>query len=340
MARPRVSVPVGTPDEQQAQVAVEDRRHGREVGAGGVDHGGSAGERPVQGSAEVVDVAHAHPVTLRVTVRRPQEAGLSDPELIDDERPTGMAWVADVARTWLPAILAVLVIRTYVFEPFRIPSGSMVPTLQIGDHVVVNKASYGLWLPITGVEIPFMELAWVPTRFEVLDWGDPERGDIIVFRFPKNEQVHYIKRVVGIPGDKIRVRNNQIFLNGEEQPRRYVDRYSFVDDNCIEQTTKRYIETLDGHEHEKLTNLGLAGPLGTFPRGTAEIEVPEDMVFVMGDNRDNSQDSRSWKFVRYDQIKGKAHFVWFSWDGCGGSMRPERFFRSLYKVYNPDGTET
>ena len=98
-----------------------------------------------------------------------------------EERPTGTAWFLDVLRTWGPALLAVLLVRTYVFEPFRIPSGSMVPTLQIGDHVVVNKMSYGLWVPYTVVEVPFMEVAWVVPRFELVDFGDPERELYILY---------------------------------------------------------------------------------------------------------------------------------------------------------------
>lgn len=237
-------------------------------------------------------------------------------------------------RTWFPAILAVLLIRTYVFEPFRIPSGSMVPTLLIGDHVVVNKASYGLWVPAIVVEIPFMEnLNFVPPRYELIDWGNPQRGDIIVFRYPKDERLHYIKRVVGIAGDKIHVRDNQIFLNGVPQDRTYVGKYEFVDDNCRETPTKRYVENLDGVEHSVLTNQGLPGPLANWPRDGDET-VPEGSVFVMGDNRDNSEDGRRWGFVRYDQIKGKAHFVWLSWDSCTQKMRGKRFFRNLYKLYD------
>ena len=253
---------------------------------------------------------------------------------LDDDRPKGAgAWVADVARTWLPAILAVLLIRTYIFEPFRIPSGSMVPTLLIGDHVVVNKASYGLWVPAAVVEVPFMEHLWVVPRFEILDWGDPARGDIIVFRYPKDESLHYIKRVVAVPGDRIKVKNNQIFLNDVAQERRYVDKFDFLDDGCQASPTKRYIEDLDGLEHEVLTNAGLPGPLANWPRRDEEVVVPDGVVFVMGDNRDNSEDSRRWAFVRYDQIKGKAHFVWFSWDSCMQKVRTKRFFRSLYKMY-------
>lgn len=253
---------------------------------------------------------------------------------IDDERPRGTGyWLVDVARTWLPAILLVLLIRTYVFEPFRIPSGSMVPTLLIGDHVVVNKASYGLWVPYTVVEVPFMETVWVVPRFELVDWGNPQRGDIIVFRYPMDESVNYIKRVVAVPGDRIRVKNNQIFLNDVTQERTYLDKFEFVDHNCRETGTKRYTEDLMGVEHDVLTNAGVPGPLATWPRGAEDVVVPDGAVFVMGDNRDNSEDSRRWQFVRYDQIKGKAHFVWFSWDGCAGGVRAKRFFRGLYRAY-------
>ena len=253
---------------------------------------------------------------------------MADEDLLA-ERPTGFAWFVDIVRTWGPALLAVLLIRTYVFEPFRIPSGSMVPTLQIGDHVVVNKMSYGLWVPYIGVEVPFMEVAWVVPRIELVDFGDPERGDIIVFRYPKNESLNYIKRVVAIPGDTIEVRNNQIILNGEAQDRTYIDRYTFADDRCNDMRTKRYVEDLAGMEHQVLTNTGVPGHLSTM----REVTVPEGSVFVMGDNRDNSEDSRRWKFVRYDQIKGKAHFVWFSWTNCPTpSVRGDRFFENLYDM--------
>ena len=257
---------------------------------------------------------------------------VTDPDLDDEDRPSG--WVQDVVRTWLPAILAVLLIRTYVFEPFRIPSGSMVPTLQIGDHVVVNKASYGLWVPTSLVEIPFTEWIWLPDRFELFDWGDPERGDIIVFRFPRNETLNYIKRVVGVPGDRIRVTKNQIFVNEQPMEQSFDGGYTFVDDRCASDKLKRYVETFeDGEEHHVLKS-EFGGRLSTMRH---EVTVPEGMVFVMGDNRDNSEDSREWRFVEYAQIKGKAHFVWFSWDSCNGrpfgQPRGERFFRGLYRLH-------
>jgi signal peptidase I len=253
--------------------------------------------------------------------------------VVDEERPR-TSWLGDVLRTWLPAILAVLAIRTYVFEPFRIPSGSMAPTLQIGDHVVVNKGSYGLWVPLTGIEIPYMEVLWVVPRLELLDWGNPRAGDVIVFRYPADESVNYIKRVVAVPGDTIRVNNNQVFVDGVAQERVVTDRYDSIDESCRARPTKRYVEDLGGFEHHVLTNQGISGQLSNWPRDGEPVTVPEGHVFVMGDNRDNSEDSRRWGFVRYDQIKGKAHFVWFSWDGCASKIRTHRFFRSLYALYD------
>lgn len=235
-----------------------------------------------------------------------------------EERAGGrMAWLGEVVRAWGPAILAVILIRAFIFEPFRIPSGSMVPTLQIGDHVLVTRFSYGIWLPFL--------------RKELVDLGDPERGDIIVFRYPRDESMHYIKRVVAIPGDTIRVQNNQVILNGVPQEREYVGRVEWIDSDCRPHRAKRYIETIGEISHDKLTDDGLGSMLANMSR---EITVPPGHVFVMGDNRDNSEDSRQWSFVRFDQIKGKAHFVWLSWDRCAGGfgeLRMDRFFHNLYE---------
>jgi signal peptidase I len=241
-----------------------------------------------------------------------------------DERPVGLAWFKEVVAAWAPAILAILFIRAFIFEPFRIPSGSMVPTLLIGDHVLVTKFSYGVW-----VHSPF------PRKFpfksiELFDMGNPERGDVIVFRYPRDEGQNYIKRVVALPGDKIHVKNNQIFLDDKEVERSYEGTYEYIDDKCRTHKAKHYVEKLDGTPHDKLTSLRGSGPLAN----TEVIEVPKDSVFVMGDNRDNSEDSRRWRFVRYDQIKGKAHFVWLSLDFCSGKgpfwPRGDRFFHGLY----------
>ena len=247
----------------------------------------------------------------------------------DERDGEGMAWWVEVARAWGPAILAVLVLRTFVFEPFRIPSGSMIPTLLIGDQVFVTKFSYGIYAPATGVEIPFLDGLWVAPRFELLDLGDPERGDIIVFRFPKNPAQNYIKRVVAVPGDTVAVRNNRILVDGEQQAVRYTHKYEFVDDTCYGYPARHYVETIGDVEHGMLTN---ASAIGGRLSNMTEQTVPEGHVFVMGDNRDNSEDSRAWGFVRYDQIKGKAHFVWLSLDACEGLFAPrtERSGHGLY----------
>ena len=245
----------------------------------------------------------------------------TDEEL--EPTPTGMAWIREVVRAWAPAIFAVWVIRAFIFEPFRIPSGSMVPTLLIGDHVLVTKFSYGVWF-----HFPFPRRLGIKS-IELLDLGDPERGDIIVFRYPQNEALTYIKRVVGLPGDRIRVSNNQIFLNDVAVERKYTGQYEFADNLCRTYKARHYIEMLEGAPHEKLTNLGGGG----FLADMAEVTVPPESVFVMGDNRDNSEDSRRWKFVRYDQVKGKAHFTWLSLDFCDGQpfgIRGERAFQGLY----------
>lgn len=248
-----------------------------------------------------------------------------------DEAPTGLlAWISEFVRAWAPAILAVVVIRMFLFEPFRIPSGSMVPTLLIGDHVLVTKFSYGVFLPT----LPCRVVPGIPPllcgRQELVHLQDPERGDIIVFRYPRAEEVHYIKRIVGVPGDKIRVQNNQIFLNGVAQERVYDEKYDFIDERCRAQPEKHFVEDLGGLKHHVLTNLTFGGALANME----EIEVPPGHVFVMGDNRDHSEDSRMWRFVRFDQITGKAHFIWLSWDRCGGDygrIRSERFGRGLYR---------
>lgn len=240
---------------------------------------------------------------------------IADPSSRAEARrpPPRSNWFVELLKTWGPPILAVLFIRAFIFEPFRIPSGSMVPTLQVGDFVAVSKFSYGVWLPFA--------------RKEIIDLGDPERGDIIVFRYPRNESLNYIKRVVGIPGDRISVRNNQIVLNGEVQGWEPAeDSYPFTNQFCSTVLQRRNIENLDGLRHDLL--------VGSSPGGLAnrpEITVPPNSVFVMGDNRDNSADSRDWGFVRYDQIKGKAYVTVLSLDPCSSWLpRGGRFFQGLY----------
>lgn len=230
-------------------------------------------------------------------------------------------WAWSQFKTWVPAILIVLGIRTSIAEPFRIPSGSMIPTLEIGDHLLVTKFSYAIKAPIPMTDITLMER------------GIPERGDIIVFKFPPNPQVDYIKRVVGLPGDVIEVQDNQLLINGEPQEQTHVGPESFRNSSCQSNGAKHYKEQLGDVPHDIYTAPAFASSLSNF----GPYEVPEGQVFAMGDNRDNSSDSRAWKGVPVENIKGKAHVIWLSYDACEsgipvlGEFRFGRFGQGLYE---------
>lgn len=239
-----------------------------------------------------------------------------------EEGGSSFGWIWDLFKTWGPAVLAVFAIRSAIAEPFRIPSGSMVPTLEIGDHILVSKFSYGL-------KVPF-------TKFVLVPLGEPTPGDIIVFEWPPNPELDYIKRVVGVPGDEVEVIDNVVYVNGVAQEKEFVEQLVFKDDSCREEKVKAYREDLQGVEHWVLTSTAYGRQsLANFPKTI----IPEDHVFVMGDNRDNSADSRVWGTVPNQNIKGRAHFVWLSYDACManepngmplfGEFRMERIGHSL-----------
>ncbi|HTN33475.1 MAG TPA: signal peptidase I [Marinobacter sp.] len=194
-------------------------------------------------------------------------------------------YLVDLSRSFFPVLAVVLVLRSFLVEPFQIPSGSMLPTLEVGDFILVNKYAYGLRLPVLGTKI--------------LEVGDPERGDIMVFRYPKDGETNYIKRVVGVPGDKIRYRDKQLFINGEKVSTSFVARLPPVE-------LRR--EKLGDVEHDIFLTLGRTGN-----GGEGEWVVPADNYFMMGDNRDNSNDSRYWGMVPDEMIVGKAFAIWMHW---------------------------
>ncbi len=208
-------------------------------------------------------------------------------------------------QSLLLAVVFALFIRTFIVQPFKIPTGSMVPTLLVGDHLLVNKFIYGVKLPFTGKKI-------LPGLRHV------ERGDVIVFIYPNHEgdpskeNVYYIKRVVGIPGDSIDVRGRELLINGKPVPMSYEGDYAYPPAGSDKRLFDLYLENLDGHEHETIFNKGQEAT----PRGTVlpVDRVPEGYVFVMGDNRDNSFDSRFWGFVPIDSIAGKAFLIHWSWN--------------------------
>jgi signal peptidase I len=195
------------------------------------------------------------------------------------------------------AVAIALFLRAFVVEAFQIPSGSMIPTLEIGDHIFVSKFSYGLVVPFTNKKI--------------FQYASPRRGDVIVFKFPHQTEIDYIKRVIGLPGDKVEIRRNEIFINGRPMERTHDEekcRYAEgpqIDGFVPERDCERWIETLDGrkhvaiHEPNRETNYG-------------PLTIPNGHVFVMGDNRDNSNDSRAWGTVPEELIKGRALIVWWS----------------------------
>ncbi len=219
-----------------------------------------------------------------------------------ERQPT---WVA-YTGSFFPVLAAVFVFRSFMFEPFKIPSSSMLPTLEIGDLILVNKFTYGIRLPIINKK--------------VMDLNTPARGDVMVFKFPKDTSLDYIKRVVGVPGDKILYKNKRLSVNGTELS--YEQRPDYLDEERLSYFN-RYRENLTGVSHEILNDSRLPAyvpspdsfryrELCTYNLEGFECTVPAGHYFVMGDNRDNSMDSRYWGFVPDGNIVGKAFFVWMN----------------------------
>jgi len=220
------------------------------------------------------------------------------------ERPRDPV-VIEYSRSLFPVLLIVLLFRSFLFEPFKIPSGSMIPTLLVGDFIVVNKFAYGLRLPV------------VHTKF--LPVADPERGDVVVFRYPVDPKVNFIKRLVGLPGDTISYRDKRLYVNGEEVSVEMQDRYTSADVKCTTPRPDaiRFSETLGGVKHDILIHEGSGSRDGQWT-------VPEGHYFMMGDNRDRSNDSREWGFVPEENLMGRAVGIWLNFDytkGCGDLSR-------------------
>ncbi|HCH31708.1 MAG TPA: signal peptidase I [Oceanospirillaceae bacterium] len=191
---------------------------------------------------------------------------------------------AEYSRSFFPVLAFVLVLRSFFMEPYQIPSGSMLPTLTVGDFIVVNKFEYGVRLPVLGTKI--------------LDNNQPQVGDVMVFKYPVDPAVKFIKRVVGVPGDKLQYRDKVLTVNGVVLSQTYVDDAS--------PSTELYAEVIDGVEHQIWRNKN-AGR-------NWSVTVPAGNYFMMGDNRDGSNDSRYWGFVPEENITGKAIAVWLHWE--------------------------
>ena len=198
--------------------------------------------------------------------------------------------LVEYSKSFFPVLLIVFLLRGFVVEPFRIPSGSMLPSLYIGDFILVNKFAYGIRIPIINKKI-------IPI-------SEPQRGDVTVFRYPRNPSLDYIKRIVGLPGDHIAYYNKVLYVNDKPVTRRFVGQYS----GPGQPDANEYREKLGDKEHEMLLMPGRPGSL------EGEYIVPEGMYFAMGDNRDNSNDSRVWGPVPEDHLVGKAFMIWMHWN--------------------------
>ncbi|WP_431023623.1 signal peptidase I [Halomonas sp. H5] len=206
------------------------------------------------------------------------------------ERLLKEPWPVDYARSFFPVLLVVLVVRSFLVEPFQIPSGSMRPTLEVGDFILVNKYAYGLRLPVT--------------HTRVVELGEPQRGDVMVFRFPSEPTVNFIKRVVGLPGDRVRYEGKQLYINGEAVPK------ALLEEGPAAAPRELLLEERLGERGHLIYN----NPQDPGPQ-VREVVVPEGHYFTVGDNRDHSNDSRYWGFVPEENIVGRAFAVWMHWDG-------------------------
>ncbi|MBX9936889.1 MAG: signal peptidase I [Burkholderiaceae bacterium] len=215
-------------------------------------------------------------------------------------------WWLDWTAGLFPVIAAVFLLRSFLFEPFKIPSGSMIPTLLVGDLILVNKFTYGVRLPVINKKIT--------------EGNKPQRGDVMVFRYPPQPHMDYIKRVVGVPGDEVAYLNKRLTINGQEVPTTTVP--DFFDASAM-RYFKQFEEKLGDQPHQLLNN----PEVSAFIQGASDFayrdqcrysiegvvcKVPEGHYFMMGDNRDNSLDSRYWGFVPDANIVGKAFFVWMN----------------------------
>ena len=206
-------------------------------------------------------------------------------------------WYVEYSKSFFPVLLIVLLLRSFIAEPFRIPSGSMMPTLLIGDFILVNKFAYGLRLPVINTK--------------VLAIDSPNRGDVAVFRFPGKPSEDYIKRIVGLPGDHIAYRNKRLYINGKQMMQTPMSQFQGVGSGVVMNGARVKAESLDGVTHKILIREGRLNVEG-------EYQVPPNHYFVLGDNRDNSNDSRFWGFVPEEYLVGKAFMIWLNWDIKGG----------------------
>ena len=238
-------------------------------------------------------------------LKRSRDAGAREPLLVE------------YAKSFFPVILVVFALRSFLVEPFKIPSGSMMPTLLIGDFILVNKYTYGIRLPVLNKKI--------------VSLNNPQRGDVMVFRYPEDPGLDYIKRVIGVPGDVVEYRDKKLSINGQPVPTEQTGTYSYVNDGLSYITALVYREALATEGHAMMVEPGKpsvdVSQVIDFPNrqncsynaeGTGfACKVPAGQYFMLGDNRDASKDGRYWGFVPDENIVGKAFFIWMNFDNFG-----------------------
>jgi signal peptidase I len=223
---------------------------------------------------------------------------------VENPPPLKLPLLIDYARSFFPILLIVFLLRSFLYEPFRIPTGSLEPTLQIGDFILVNKFDYGVRLPILHTKL--------------YKGNEPKRGDIMVFRWPPNPSVDFIKRVIGVPGDHISYIDKTIYVNGQKIPTEFEKDTVANDENGNVNKVVQKQEDFLGIKHK------IFEVPDEVSYDYRDIVVPKDMYFVMGDNRDFSADSRYWGFVPDQNIIGRATLVWMSWDSMINRVRWNR----------------
>lgn len=216
--------------------------------------------------------------------------------------------LVEYSRSLFPVILIVLILRSFLIEPFRIPSGSMMPTLLDGDFILVNKFSYGIRLPVINEKI--------------IDIGEPHRGDVAVFRYPKDPTVDYIKRVIGLPGDHIVYRDKKLYINGKYMEQTDYGLYDATGNGITMAGAELKEEDLVTVKHQILID-------NDRPIMNMEYTVGDGEYFVMGDNRDNSNDSRFWGTVPEANLVGRAFMIWMNWDSTNDGVTWSRIGQAI-----------
>ncbi|WP_259423665.1 signal peptidase I [Coxiella burnetii] len=220
------------------------------------------------------------------------------------EKGTKPPLIIDYARSFFPILLIVLIIRSFLFQPYRVPTGSLEPTIMPGDMILVNQYDYGLRVPL-----------W---NKKIVDVGEPKRGQIALFRWPVNPAATFVKRVIGVPGDRVSYQDKVFYINGKEMSQKFIKNTLEIGDDGKTWPAKEYEEDLNGVKH--LIILRPDRPAQNFK----DLIVPKGKYLMIGDNRDDSDDTRSWGFVPARNFIGRAILIWMSWDSQKDRVRWER----------------